>query len=192
MCMDEDGKIIGDKFPRDVFDSNSMEINYKFGVKGEKWGFHRTDVLRDFSFPCIDGVKFVPEGVVWSAIAREYKTRFVNEKLRIYYQDDGNERLTCPDLPGRHAVSRAFWHRSVLNNDIEWFRYAPARFLLDSVHYARFSFHERVNVREQIKNLKGPLARMLYGLGLPFGWLVYKKDKKRRLSSWRPPSGRRK
>ncbi|MDA8387640.1 MAG: glycosyltransferase family 2 protein [Nitrospiraceae bacterium] len=177
LCMDESGKTVGGAFPADVFDSDSLEITYKFGVTGEKWGFHRTEVLREFPFPVMAGVQFCPEGIVWSTIARKYKTRFVNERLRIYYRDDRwGGQLTRAGFPGRHAVSLALWHCSVLNDHLDWFRHAPVRFLMSAIHYVRFSFHAGLDIPGQIDKLKRPLARLLYVFGLPMGWLAYKKD----------------
>lgn len=45
LCVDESGRIVGQKFPADVFDSDSMEIRYKHKVTGEKFCFQRTDVM---------------------------------------------------------------------------------------------------------------------------------------------------
>ncbi len=50
LCKDQNGGLVGDKFPRDVLDSDSIELVFKYNVKGEKWGFHRTEVLRPLDF----------------------------------------------------------------------------------------------------------------------------------------------
>src|SRR6266704_739295 len=81
LCKDQNGGLVGDKFPRDVLDSDSIELVFKYNVKGEKWGFHRTDVLKQFPFPTLRNAKFISEGVVWFAISRRFKTRFVNELI---------------------------------------------------------------------------------------------------------------
>ena len=179
LCMEENGQVVGSKFPRDIFDSDSLEIQYKYRIKGEKWGFHRTEVLRCFPFPAIPGVEYMPEGMVWSAIARRYKTRFVNDVLRIYYQNgeqQGCEQLTQPSSAGKHAVSSMRWHRFVLNEQLDWFRYDPTRFLISAIHYSRFSFHAQEGIFDQIRKLKRPLGIMLYLICLPIGWLAYMHD----------------
>src|SRR5687767_5062754 len=84
LCKDQHGNLVGSKFPYAVTDSNSLEIHYRFHVTGEKWGFHRTEVLRQYPFPEIRATH-VPESVVWGKIALRYSTRFVNDVLRIYY-----------------------------------------------------------------------------------------------------------
>ena len=43
LCINENNELIGDYFPCDDWiDSNTLDIAYKFRVRGEKWGFHRT------------------------------------------------------------------------------------------------------------------------------------------------------
>ena len=103
LCQDTQGKIVGDAFPGDWgIDSDSLEMRYRFGVRGEKWGFNRTDILRAHPFPeHLPG--HVPESVVWTAIAARYKTRFINEVVRTYFQDAGNQ-VTQTRNPARDAA----------------------------------------------------------------------------------------
>lgn len=178
LCKNQQGKIIGDYFPNDIMDSDSLEIHYRYHIKGEKWGFHRTDILKKFPFPEIKNSNFVPEGIVWSAIARSYKTRFINEPLRIYYENDflSNNQLTNKNSAEKYAATHALWHCGILNNDIKWFSYHPMTFLKSAVHYARFSFHNKKGIVYQYKNLLNIKAKTIW-LGCSFiGWLVYLKD----------------
>lgn len=180
LCMDQHGKLIGSKFPQDVTDSDSLEIRYRFKVKGEKWGFHRTSVLRQFPFPAIEGVKVVPEGVVWAAVARRFKTRFVNEPLRIYWADEfgsgSSGQLTKTGTPAQNAVVLALWHQSVLNNHIDWLWHAPQEFLRSAMHFSRFSFHLGVGTRRQGATLTNFHAKALWALMLPAGLAAYRTD----------------
>lgn len=82
LCADRNGNIIGTKYTEAMTHSTLRERIYVHGMKGEHWGFVRTDIARDYPFPDIDG--FVPEGVVWMDIARKYKDYCVNEVYRIY------------------------------------------------------------------------------------------------------------
>ena len=79
-----DGKLKGTPFPSSPFDSSSLEIR-QHGVRGEKSGFVRTAVMREFPFPVLRGERFLPESVIWYRMARLYRTRFINEVLRIRY-----------------------------------------------------------------------------------------------------------
>ncbi|GEQ99004.1 hypothetical protein JCM17844_26410 [Iodidimonas gelatinilytica] len=52
LCMDRDGNIVGDRYPENKFIATISDLK---NFKGEKWGFHRTDVLRKFPFPVFEG-----------------------------------------------------------------------------------------------------------------------------------------
>lgn len=175
LCRDQGGRIVGTRFPLDPTDSDSLEIRYRFKVKGEKWGFHRTDVLRQFPF--LQGIRrtYIPEGLVWSKIAREYKTRFVNEALRIYWI--GQPSMVHHQKPTKNAAGRRIYHLSVLNEELDWFRFAPLSFVRSAINYSRFSFHLGVAVGEQLNALNTLLARALWSIALPCGFVVYLRDR---------------
>jgi len=177
LCVDQYGKLVGDKFPKDVVDSDSLEIRYKYKVRGEKWGFQRTDVLRRFPFPDLQGEKFVAESVVWSAIAREYKTRYINEPLRTYWLGAADQ-LTYKVNPARFARGHAYWHLGVLNNEVDYFVYAPWSFIKAAVHFVRFSIHAGDNLARQA-NLVNRSAFLLWLLAVPLGLGVYINDRRK-------------
>lgn len=182
LCKDEYGNIVGDKFPQDVMDSDELEMPHKFKVSGEKWGFHRTDVLKKFSFPELPGVGYISEGVVWNAIALQYKKRFVNETLRIYYSAIWRpDQLTMQvkQNPAKHALGRRFYHKENLNKCIDWIIYDPVDFLKSAVNYVRFSLHERIGFGKQWHELINWKAKFLYVISLPVGCLMYLRDKRR-------------
>ncbi|NEX94003.1 glycosyltransferase family A protein [Caulobacter sp. 17J65-9] len=174
LAGDPDGRIVGSRFPSDPTDSDSLEIRYRHKVGGEKWGFHRLSVVRAHPFPELEGAKFVPEGIVWARIARRYKTRYVNEVLRVYHP--GQDRLTvAPAAP--HAGAMALWHREILNTELDYFSAAPGHFLRSAVHYARFSTHVGRSLTEQWRALHGTAARVLWLIGLPIAALAVRRDR---------------
>jgi len=181
LCVDEQGKLVGKRFPQDVLDSDSLEVRYRYKVTGEKWGFQRTEVLKQFPFPVGPGVSFVPEGVVWGAIARRYKTRYVNEGLRVYrnnYQGN-NQQLTRSPIRPSGAAGMAFWHAGVLNEEIDWFWYDPSFFLRSAVHYVRFSLHARLGANGLGSKVNSLISLMLVGMAWPVGWAVFCLDLRR-------------
>ena len=181
LCVDESGAIHGSQFPSDVTDSDSIEIRYRYRVTGEKWGFHLTAVLRQFPFPEVEGEKFVTEGIVWRAIARHYKTRYVNEALRIYFNNDADQagRLTKV-IPKGQAKGRALYYESVLNQDMVWFKIVPGEFLRAAGNYTRYAFHTGCSIGKQVGGLTNIRARLLWLLMLPVGYMFYLRDHSRR------------
>jgi glycosyltransferase involved in cell wall biosynthesis len=189
LCVDQFGNQYGDRFPHDVFDSNSNEIRYRYKTKGEKLGFTRTDVHKEFPFPKLPNNTFVPESVVWNAIGRKYKTRFVNEVVRVYWSHD-EVRLTNSGVSDASAPGHALWHRDILNTNLKYFRYSPASLAKSAVHYTRFSLHAGDSFATQWSHLQGSGARALWVSAAPLGWLIYERDRRamrgRRLSPSAP------
>lgn len=142
LCQDQEGRVVGDPFPAPVVDSNSLEMRHRLKVRGEKWGFHRTEVLRRFPFP-EDVPGHVPEDVVWMAIARQYRTRYVNEALRIYRTPAvGNEEQVSQGRNWRAmAPGHVLWMLSILTVEWPFFRCNPVRFLWAAASLTRFALH---------------------------------------------------
>jgi len=169
LCVDQHGNLVGSRFPSDVVDSNSLEIHYRYHVRGEKWGFIRTDVLRDFPFPD-PGSVYVPESVVWAKIARRYLARFVNEVLRIYYI--GAPSIMSHQAASKFAVGGRLQHLGVLNEQLDYARHAPVQFFLSAAHYARFSFHLGASIAAQFREIESAGGRLLWSLAVPAGWVL--------------------
>lgn len=177
LCADPAGRVVGSRFPYDPTDSDPLEIRYRYKVEGEKWGFHRTDVLRRFPFPEMPGQAFVTESLVWNRIARAFKTRYVNEVLRVYHEEDAADSLSVRE---RDAVAVApmfaLRDRTVLDDETDWFRFAPAAFLKAGANYARYSWHEGTPFGEQRRALRRTRAKALHALGAPLGAVLHLRD----------------
>ena len=177
LWIDAQGRVVGDRFPRDVLDSDSIELELRLRVRGDKWGFHRTSVLREHPFPEPPGVRFVPESVVWLAIARRYKTRFVNECLGVCHVDPRPDRLSR--LTASTALGRRLAHLAILN-ELRDVPSVPLRARLRSgVNYARYSFLCTVGLREQLRAGASPGTRALLLLCAPPGYLLSWRDRRR-------------
>lgn len=177
LCKDERGTVVGDQFPSHITNSDSLECYYKLKVRGEKWGFQRTDIMREFPFPVPRRpLSHVPEGIVWSRISRKYKTRFVNEALRIYYS--GHDSLTSVASVRRGAYSYRMWNRFVLENHLDYLKYDPVEFIRHAANYSRFSFYLGESATREIWTLENLLARALCLMALPIGAMKFLSDRR--------------
>ncbi len=178
LCQDENGNLVGNKFPFDPTDSDSLEIRYRFKVKGEKWGFQTTEVMKEFPFTEEMKGSYVPESIVWSAISRKYKTRFVNESLRTYWS--GDDQVTKQKMSkhsfSKISISQVFYNREILNKEFSYFKIAPLQFIGPAIHFSRFSFHMQQGVFTQFNSLEVLGGRILWLIACPIGYLAYIKD----------------
>lgn len=92
LCADVNGNVIGTRYSKFETHSTLSERKFKYGMKGEHWGCMRTDIVRQYPFPEVEG--FVPEGLVWLQIAKKYRDFCVNEVWRIY--DNSNQTRRRP------------------------------------------------------------------------------------------------
>lgn len=168
LAVDERGGLIGTRFPYDIVDSDSMEIRYRHKVKGDKWGFQRTAVLRQQNIHHIPGyVGEIPERIVWRSIARGYRTRYVNEPLRIYWQDQ-TQSLSRPPEPWRNAPGRVLDAEDLLNHDMRWFGVVPLTLYRDAAGYVCSAWHVGRRPAAQLSGLRGA-ARLLWLAAFPVG-----------------------
>lgn len=180
LCSDVNGEIVGERFPYDPTDSDPLELRYRYRVGGEKWGFNRVGVLREHPFPVVPGQPNVPESLVWDRIARSYRTRYVNEPLRTYYVQ-GADSITAQTAAKivKRAPAFALRYRVVLDEELDWFRFAPKAFLRAAVNYTRFSSSIGESFRAQSRALTNPRARALHAVLAPVGLVLGRRDRQR-------------
>ena len=85
-----DRGIIGNPFPKKEMLSTSLEMTYRYDVKGDRAEVFRTEVLRRFQFPTFRNENFVPEALIWNRLSVKYKLLFVDEAIYLCeYLPDG-------------------------------------------------------------------------------------------------------
>ncbi len=173
LCQYEDGRPCGVGFPASPLDTDALTLRFRIKVREETWGFHRTEILKAYPFPEDAGVKFIPENIVWDAIARRYKIRCINEPLRIFYQDAGNQ-VTKADPRRKALVKNYFLH--FLNRDFDYFLDDPMTFAKWATLYVRYSLHLRDWACMSPERFSHLSAFFLCCLTAPLGGLTYLLD----------------
>lgn len=130
-----DGDIVGSGLPRPVIDASPAEIREKWGVRGDMKEVFRTEIMRKFPFPEIEGERFCPEVLIWNRISRNYKLRYINTPIyNVEYQPDG---ITS-------GITRARINSPIASmmTYSEWFDMANTNTakLRMAINYWRFSF----------------------------------------------------
>ncbi|AQS51230.1 glycosyl transferase [Paenalcaligenes hominis] len=179
LCKAPNGRIVGDMFPYDQIDANPLDMQFKFNIKGEKFGCLSTEVLRQFPFPeNIPG--FVPESLVWRRIARAgFKTRFVNQVYRVYYDSGDSLSVQGQTNAGHHALGLWLLAHDTVVSSVPWFHYRPREFFKAAARYTRFGLHMRSQAIHKPRgyDLKGLISRVLVYSMSPVGALLYLRDR---------------
>ncbi|NOL50449.1 glycosyltransferase family 2 protein [Pelistega europaea] len=139
LCANPDGSIVGDKYPQDSISITTLDMYFRYKVRGEKFGCLVTDVLRKFPFPeNVPG--FVPESLVWRSIARAgYKTLFINHVYRTYFDSTDSLSREGVMLGDKHALGLLWLAKDMVNDCLPWFWYQPMEFIKAAIRYNRFA-----------------------------------------------------
>ena len=159
-----DGRIIGSGLPDDSIDCNSVDIRYKFHVTGDMKEVFRTSIMKEFSFPDIEGEKFCPEALVWNRIAKEYKLRYFNKIIyKVEYQSEG---LTSNIVKVRmkSPITSMMCYAEMLDLNIPFKDKMKA-----AINYWRFRLC--YNGSDSYPKLSG-----LWNAVAPLGWLMHLND----------------
>jgi len=156
-CQTQHGEFVGTPLPQAVVDSDNLELQYRYKVSGEKWGFVRTEILRQF--PCDES----PEmgAFPWGRIAAAgYRTRYVDEVLRTYYVDERADSMSKTVTVKRPMTNV---HRNVETLNLAWKYWSqdPAGLFKASFNLARFGTAAGLHYRDLAPKLAAPGARRL-------------------------------
>jgi glycosyltransferase involved in cell wall biosynthesis len=187
LCEDQHGRVIGDRFPSDPFDATLREAKYLYRLRGEKWGVGLTAIVREYRYPEMPGVEFVPEGIVWLDIAKKYKSRSINEVVRIYYVDDAQTGATLSRRTSfaKHASGRWQYYIWMLKNDLEFFFRAPVPFLKAAVMLPVTGWYSGQGLGQAMQRLERFEAKLLVVAALPVALVLYALDRLRSRSAVR-------
>lgn len=175
LCRDQNGQLVGTPFPTDPLDCSAAELEYRHKVRGEKWGFLRLDVLRQFPYPENVAGNFIPESYIWCQVSQKYITRHINEELRIYWTD-APSLVHGPGNPRTNAEGHRLMFKMVLDCESGWFFTAPLRLLRAAVQYSRFAFLSGAGMGAQFRELNSLGGRLLWLAGAPVGFMLWRRD----------------
>ncbi len=113
-----DGRIVGQRFPSLRMDSTIQALVADGVLVGDKWGFHRTEVVQSHPFPRFPGENYVPEGLVWNRIGRRYLMRFADEILQVKEYQPGGITRQVRRVLARSAKGAWLFHRELLDDPL--------------------------------------------------------------------------
>jgi glycosyltransferase involved in cell wall biosynthesis len=182
-CQDQQGNFIGTPYPLNenkILICDVFDMRYKYKVEGEKWGFTKTDIMKEFSFNTnVD--KFVTENTVWFAIADKYKSVFINNTLRTYYREENPNSLDTIGTK-KYPAGFVFYYQEIIN------KYSKKMYLsfLDTIrlykNFIKYALYAKIQIGKAIKKLEKVNKRMLAYLCVPLGYMALFFDKKKAIS----------
>lgn len=136
---------------------NSLDFRYKYKIKGDMAEVFKTDVIREYPFPEIEGEKFCPEAVLFQRVAAKYKFYYFYKKIYLcdYLPDGLTARITkirmqCP-------IASTICYSELVASKVPLFQKIRA-----SINYWRFGFCHS----DKIKPTVSPIWYFTYPIGL--------------------------
>lgn len=179
LSADEDGIIVGDKYPNNGFDGSIFEMRYKYKVKGDKNGIFFTKTyqkeISDKDFSKYEGKGYIPQSVIFNDYdSKGIKTRFINKIIRFYLKDENDTAsVSNTRWSGKNLFGLTEGHLSFLNSyGNQLFSY-PKPLVRNIVGYLFYSIMIKSNFLEIISKINPKLIRILSIFFLPFSYLYY-------------------
>lgn len=180
-CVDEAGQRLEPPVMA-TLDVTPADLFFVHKRRRERWGFTRTSLMRQHPVPDVD--RFVPESVVWRAIGATYRTRFVDDVVRVYHRGNPSSLSRDPRIrfPRGQAFALAFLVR------LEW-RFArkdPLSFARRLVDYGMLARLAALTATQASRHLAPRLARTAFWLLAP-AWLFLAWRARQRLdpAAWK-------
>lgn len=175
-----DGTLVGSLFPEN-FDGSILEMRYKHQVKGDKHTIFLTEkyqtYLNKFNYHLFKN-KYAPQKIFFNIYdGNGEKSKFVNENIRIYYQDDNDVASMSND---RVKPSSYFGlmegHLSFLNNYGKQLFAYPKALIRNIVGYHQFSILLGRSTTTTIDSIRPLLIKTLATFIYPLSYLYTKKN----------------
>lgn len=166
-----DGRRVGSAFPERALDAHPYEMAFRHGVRGEKWGCHRTALLRETPYLSTPGERWVPEALVWNRLGRRYLVRHANVELRLYEPNPDGITAQIRGLMLRNPNGTAQFYNELqsLPIGLRW-RVGAA------IRYVRFALHARRSLGRVVAESVAPALTVA---ALPAGALARALDRLR-------------
>ncbi|WP_273176734.1 glycosyltransferase family 2 protein [Hoylesella pleuritidis] len=158
-----DGRIVGSGLPMQFVDCNSIDIRSKYHITGDLSEVFRTEVMREFPFPEIEGERFCPEVLVWNRIAQKYRLRYFNKVIYTAEYQVGGLTSKIVEIRMKSPIASMMCYAEMNALDIPFKDKLKA-----AVNYWRFWFCSKAGDKPKI----GKSWRWIKF----FGWLMYKRD----------------
>lgn len=180
LSADENGKIVGDKYPNEGFDGSIFEMRYKYKVRGDKFGIFITKTYqREISgkdFSQYEDKGYIPQSVIFNEYdARGIKTRFVNKIVRFYLKDnDDAASVSNTRWSEKNLFGLTEGHLSFLNSYGNQLFFYPKALLRNLIGYQTYALKSGRKISSIFTKIKNPWIKFLGIFVLPFSFIYQK------------------
>ncbi|SFI09483.1 glycosyltransferase family 2 protein [Halpernia frigidisoli] len=130
-------RVIGKRFPENLKSSTLEDLYQKYKIPGDKKLVYRTEILKKYpKYPSFDGENFVPHGILFLQIDKDFELLLLNEILvNVEYQMDGS---TLNIFKQYIRYPKGFRYSRLI--EMKFSSYVKVRFKA-AIHYISSSIH---------------------------------------------------
>lgn len=155
---DQDGKNMGNKFPKNSYKSNMFDLYFKEGLTGEKALVFISDIRKQYMHELENNEKFVTEARMYHKMDLKYKIVCINKPIMICeYQKEGyskNIKKEFKDNPfGYYKYFKEILMRNMKGVTLKKRLYVIKHYIL---------FTQLTNQKTDFKNIKSIRNKILY------------------------------
>jgi glycosyltransferase involved in cell wall biosynthesis len=172
---------VGSKFPFESFDSTSLDLIYKYHLDGEYLNMIRTDLHKEYLFPCnFEGL--CPEGIVWSRIGSKYKTRYINKVVRKYFESEDSISKgdqTNSVLAGyiKNASGMYLYNIEKFDSHFKFILRDPEALIKLSSDHTRLWLHQNESSLKYMYNINSVFKKTIILIFSPVGVALFLRDR---------------
>ena len=166
-CKTEDG-LLSQGLPfHGVFDTTWNDLEYVYGVKGDKLLYMKTNLLRTVTFPEVD--YYIPESVVLTKLGSKFKTRVTPEVVMLKEYRTNNAISFSKELRycRGYAYSLAIIRQNLIGSHFK---------LWELINFLRYSMHGEIPASDCVKLWNRTVPIFYFILVLPITFLLVLKD----------------
>ena len=153
-------EIVGDYFLKNDWEVSFADIYLKYHLKGDKAVAFKTEVLRKYSFPEKQRIRFVFEAVVWHEMSKKYKVLAINNIIQ--YKEYTNEGITRNTYKKDYLRGLAFSFFHLIKNKTYPLLKYPHHFFWNYIHLAINSLLSGESYYKQLSLIDKMLYLILY------------------------------
>lgn len=153
-------EIVGDYFLKNDWEVSFADIYLKYHLEGDKAVAFKTEVLRKYSFPEKQRIRFVFEAVVWHEMSKKYNVLALNKIVQfVEYQKSG---VSDSSFKKWYIQSLAFSFFHLIKNKTYPLLKYPHHFFWNYIHLAINSLLSGESYYKQLSLIDKMLYLILY------------------------------
>lgn len=159
LCEDENGNIVGTKFPKSPKINNFFNMIFGHKVRGEKFFCYKNKVMKENNFQLVD--RYVPESNLIYKISSKYETLFFNESLRVYNLPQKNTSNLSNLDPFQYSLGFRLNYLDLLNNYSSQLSAKPYTLVSFMYNFSIYSCYSKTNIKLCFFELKSYFHKVI-------------------------------